>query len=239
MPYLSVNIDYVAVIRESRKTDEPDPVFAAGIAEFAGAHGITAHLREDRRHIQDRDIELLRQVVRLPFNLEMAANEEMLNKASEINPDLVTFVPEKRLEITTEGGLDILGNRERMTSAVKRMKDKNIITSTFIDPDLDQIEVSKEIGTECIELHTGEYSNAKMSEEREKFLNEIIKAAKFAHKIGLEVHAGHGLTYKNVKIIADIDEISGLYIGHSIMARAVYVGLDRAVKDMVKLINNK
>ncbi|MFC1650101.1 pyridoxine 5'-phosphate synthase [Candidatus Latescibacterota bacterium] len=236
MAYLSVNIDYVAVIRESRKTDEPDPVFAAGIVELAGAHGITVHLREDRRHIVDRDVEILRKVVRLPFNLEMAVTDEMLAIASDIVPDQVTIVPEKREEITTEGGLDVIGNKEKISEALKVMKEKGIVTSLFIDPDLRQIELSKEIGAVCVELHTGEYANAKKSTDSDMHCDTLAKAAGFAGETGLEVHAGHGLTYNNVKRISDISEIKGFYIGHSIMARAVYVGLNRAVKDMLKLI---
>ena len=236
MAYLSVNVDYVAVIRESRKTDEPDPVYAAGLVELAGAHGITVHLREDRRHIVDRDLEILRKVVRLPFNLEMAATDEMLGIASDIVPDQVTFVPEKREEITTEGGLDVIGNQDKLAEAIIIMKKRGIITSLFIDSDLKQIEMSKEIGAHCVELHTGEYANAKNSMELEKQYALLVKAACFADEIGLEVHAGHGLTYKNVKKISLISEIKGLYIGHSIMSRALYVGLDRAVREMLQLI---
>ena len=236
MAYLSVNIDYVAVIRESRKTDEPDPVYAAGLVELAGAHGITVHLREDRRHIVDRDVDILRKVVRLPFNLEMAATDEMLGIASDIIPDQVTFVPEKREEITTEGGLDVIRNQKKLIEAVEIMKKRGIVTSLFIDSDLKQIEMSKKIGAQCVELQTGEYANAKNSMELEKQYASLVKAASFADEIGLEVHAGHGLTYKNVKKISLIPEIKGLYIGHSIMSRAVYVGLDRAVREMLQLI---
>ncbi|MFC1490441.1 pyridoxine 5'-phosphate synthase [Candidatus Latescibacterota bacterium] len=236
MAYLSLNIDYVAVIRESRKTDEPDPVFAAGIAELAGAHGITVHLREDRRHIVDRDVEILRKVVRLPLNLEMAATDEMLAIATDIVPDLVTIVPEKREEITTEGGLDVIGNKEKISEVLKVLKEKGIETSLFIDPNLGQIELSKEIGADCVELHTGEYANAKKPEDSDLYCNILAKAAVFADEAGLEVHAGHGLTYNNIKRISDISVIKGFYIGHSIMARAVYVGLNRAIKDMLQLI---
>ena len=238
MAYLSVNVDYVAVIRESRKTDEPDPVYAAGIVELAGAHGITAHLREDRRHIVDRDVRILREVVRLPFNLEMAATKEMLGIASEIIPDQVTFVPEKREEITTEGGLDIIGNQGKLTEAVSLMKEKGIKTSMFIDPDRKQIKKSKEIGAQCVELHTGEYANAKTVQEADKHIAALADSARFAEEIGLEVHAGHGLTYINISRASSIPEIEGFYIGHSIMARAIYVGLNRAVREMLQLINN-
>ena len=238
MAYLSVNVDFVAVIRQQRKTDEPDPVFAAGIIEMAGAHGITAHLREDRRHIQDRDIRLLREVVRLPFNLEMAAADEILRIASEILPDQVTLVPEKREEVTTEGGLDVFSARGKIASALGLLRDRGIKTSLFIDPDIRQIEASKEIGSHCVELHTGKYANTQRPEERRTRLDEIRRGAEYAAEIGLEVHAGHGLTYRNIAPLARIGEIEGFYIGHSIMARAVYVGLDRAVRDMVHLINN-
>jgi pyridoxine 5-phosphate synthase len=236
MAHLSVNIDYVAVIREARKTDEPDPVFAAGLVELAGAHGITVHLREDRRHIVDRDVEILRKVVRLPLNLEMAATDEMLAIASEIVPDQVTIVPEKREEITTEGGLDVVGNKEKISDALGVLNEKGIVTSLFIDPDQDQISLSKELGAQCVELHTGEYANAENPEDSLAQCGILAKAAEFADKAGLEVHAGHGLTYTNIQSISDITEIKGYYIGHSIMARAVYVGLDRAIKDMLQLI---
>lgn len=239
MKHLSVNIDYVAVIRESRKTVEPEPVFAAGIVEMAGAHGVTAHLREDRRHIVDRDVRLLRDVVKLPFNLEMAATDEMIRIAGGIVPDLVTFVPENRREITTEGGLDVKGARESLKKAVTAMRDKGIRTSMFIDPVEGQIDVSKEIGADCVEFHTGEYANAYGSPKAEDFLRVLEKGAAYAHSYGLEVHAGHGLTYKNITPVAGITYIHGFYIGHSIMARALFVGLDRAVRDMLCLINEK
>ena len=238
MKHLSVNIDYVAVIRESRKTVEPDPVFAAGIVEMAGAHGITAHLREDRRHIVDRDVRILREVVRLPFNLEMAATDEMLAIASDIVPDQVTFVPEKREEVTTEGGLDVVAHADKLTRMVDHLNERGIITSMFIDPDPKQIEMSKKIGSDCVELHTGEYANAQTQQENDKHFAALKKGAVFGLQHGLEIHAGHGLTYKNITQIVDIEEITGYYIGHSVMARSIYVGLDRAVRDMLALINN-
>jgi len=238
MAYLSVNVDYVAVIRESRKTDEPDPVYAAGLIELAGAQGITAHLREDRRHIVDRDIRLLREVVRLPFNLEMAVTDEMLTIASALAPDLVTFVPEKRQEITTEGGLDVRGNERKIKKAISMMNDQGIVTSLFIDPDRSQIEISKNLGARCVELHTGEYANAKTADEANRYCAALADGARCAHDSGLEVHAGHGLTYINISRVAAIPDIEGFYIGHSIMARAIYVGLDRAVREMLHLIQN-
>ena len=239
MAHLSVNIDYIAVIRESRKTVEPDPVFAAGIVELAGAQGITAHLREDRRHIQDRDVEMLAEVVQLPFNLEMAATDEMLVIARDILPDLVTFVPERRQEITTEGGLDVEGNKDSLTEAIHRMAEIGIPVSMFIDPVKQQIEVSREIGAACVELHTGEYANSRDLEEAARHLSEIAEAAAFATELGLEVHAGHGLTYRNIEPVAAIGLIEGFYIGHSIMSRAVFVGLDKAVRDMISLIKGE
>jgi len=238
MKHLSVNIDYVAVIRESRKTVEPDPVFAAGIVEMAGAHGITAHLREDRRHIVDRDVRILREVVRLPFNLEMAATDEMLAIASGIMPDQVTFVPEKREEITTEGGLDVVAHTEKLKRMVDHLNEHGIVTSMFIDPDPKQIEMSKKIGSDCVELHTGEYANAQTQQEKDTHFTALKNGAVFGLQQGLEIHAGHGLTYKNIAQIVDIEEITGYYIGHSVMARSIYVGLDRAVRDMLALINN-
>ena len=239
MKHLSINVDYVAVIREARKTVEPDPVFAAGIVEMAGAHGITAHLREDRRHIVDRDIRVLRDVVRLPFNLEMAATDEMVSIASEVVPDQATFVPEKREEITTEGGLDVAGNLKKLRRAVEVLHDKGIVTSMFIDPDRKQIEASKMIGASCVELHTGDYANAGSSDKAAACIETLADGAAFARECGLEVHAGHGLTYKNIISVIAIDEIEGYYIGHSIMARAIYVGLDSAVRDMLSLINGE
>ena len=239
MKHLSVNVDYVAVVREARKTVEPDPVFAAGIVEMAGAHGITAHLREDRRHIVDRDIRVLSEVVRLPFNLEMAATDEMVKIASDIIPDQATFVPEKREEITTEGGLDVSGNLEHLRRAVGVLQEQGIVTSMFIDPDPKQIEASKSIGASCVELHTGEYANAVTSDEAAACIDTMARGAAFARECGLEVHAGHGLTYKNITSVVAIEEIVGYYIGHSIMARAIYVGLDSAVRDMLSLINGE
>jgi pyridoxine 5-phosphate synthase len=236
MVHLSVNVDYVAVIRQSRLTDEPDPAHAAGIVERAGAHGITAHLREDRRHISDRDIRVLREIVKLPFNLEMAATDEMLGIAGEIVPELVTFVPEKREEVTTEGGLDVVSNREQLETAVKRMADSGIATSMFIDPEPDQIEMSRAIGADCIELHTGEYANARSPEDARFHVGRIASGAKLGVGLGFEVHAGHGLTYQNITPVVAIEEIEGFYIGHSIMARAVYAGLDAAVRDMIALL---
>ena len=236
MPYLSVNVDHVAVIREARQTNEPDPVIAAGIIEHAGAHGITAHLREDRRHIVDRDIRLLRETVILPFNLEMAATAEMLSIASEVLPDLVTFVPEKRQEVTTEGGLDIRSRPDDIRHAVDRMHEKGIVTSLFIDPDPAVIDIAKAIGARCVELHTGEYANAKNAEELEFHLTALARAARHAAGLGLDVHAGHGLTYRNIGRVAGISEIDGFYIGHSIISRGVYVGLDRAVRDIIRLM---
>jgi pyridoxine 5-phosphate synthase len=236
--HLSVNVDYVAVIRQARKTVEPDPIYAAGIIELAGAHGVTAHLREDRRHIIDRDIRMLREVVRLPFNLEMAATEEMLGIALDVAPDLVTFVPEKRQEVTTEGGLDVAANSGKLKSMVDRLKERGIVTSMFIDPDARQIEMSKTVGSDCVELHTGEYANARTPDDVARHLDALARGAEFAGTYELEVHAGHGLTYKNITKVVAIGKITGFYIGHSIMSRAIYVGLDKAVRDMLALLHS-
>ena len=236
MALLSVNIDFIAVIREQRKTNEPDPVTAAGIAELAGAHGITVHLREDRRHIQDRDLRLLREVVRTPLNLEMAVADEIVKIALNIKPEQATIVPEKRQEVTTEGGLDVITNREQLFSSVERMKDHGIKVSLFIDPEEAQIKASRDVGADAVELHTGEYALGKTTTKRRHELDRIVHGADFARKMGLEVHAGHGLTYVNVVPVASIDGITELYIGHSIMARAVLVGLEKAVRDMIALI---
>jgi pyridoxine 5-phosphate synthase len=236
MPELMVNIDHVATLREARGIYYPEPVYAAGIAEMAGASGIIVHLREDRRHIKDRDVKLLREVVRTKLNLEMAATDEMVTIAREIKPEMATFVPEKRQELTTEGGLDVLLFKGRIAAAVERLRESGIRVSLFIDPVDAQIVASKETGAEMIELHTGRYSDAPTEDARVEELKKVILAAKLASNLGLRVNAGHGLHYHNVVDIAAIPEIEELAIGHSIIARAVFVGLDRAVRDMIELI---
>jgi pyridoxine 5-phosphate synthase len=231
MPRLHVNIDHVATVRQARKAQQPDPVFAAGLCELAGANGITAHLREDRRHIQDRDIRLLREVVKTLFNLEMAYTPEMIKLAHEIRPDQVCLVPEKREELTTEGGLDLHSMPDSFAGNIKALQEKGIDVSLFIDPDPNLIEAAADIDATFIELHTGSYANAR-GEKRENELKRLTTAAIYAHELGLRVNAGHGLDYDNVMAIAQIPFIEELNIGYSIIGRAVYVGLDQAVREM-------
>jgi pyridoxine 5-phosphate synthase len=231
MPRLHVNIDHVATVRQARKAQQPDPVFAAGLCELAGANGITAHLREDRRHIQDRDIRLLREVVKTLFNLEIAYTPEMIKLAHEIRPDQVCLVPEKREELTTEGGLDLHSMPDSFAGDIKALQDKGIDVSLFIDPDPNLIEAAADVDATFIELHTGSYANAR-GEKRENELKRLTTAAIYAHELGLRINAGHGLDYDNVMAIAQIPFIEELNIGYSIIGRAVYVGLDQAVREM-------
>jgi pyridoxine 5-phosphate synthase len=235
---LYVNIDHVATVRQARKTDEPDPVRAAVLAELGGAHGITVHLREDRRHIQDRDVRLLMDTGRTGMNLELAAGSEILDLACELRPLQATLVPEKREEVTTEGGLDLGGeaNRDLLAEAVGRLKGVGVRTSLFIDPDLDALEHSVELGADAVELHTGEYANA-FGEAKGVELERLAEMARRGRAMGLAVHAGHGLTYENVIPVAAIQEIEELNIGHSIISRSVFVGLERAVKEMIDLMS--
>jgi pyridoxine 5-phosphate synthase len=237
MPRLAVNVDHVANIRQARGIDIPDPVTAAALAELAGAHGIVVHLREDRRHIQERDVRLLRQTVKTKLNLEMAATPEIIAVAKAIKPDLVTLVPEKRQELTTEGGLDVKGNAETLEKAVSELREAGIRVSAFVDPDIAQIKASIDAGADIVELHTGTYAEAKDDDARLIEAETIAKAATFASKGGLRVSAGHGLDYRNVELIADIDEVEELSIGHSIVARAVMVGMGQAVMEMLSLIS--
>lgn len=232
---LGVNIDHVATVREARKAREPDPVAAAVLAELGGADGITIHLRADRRHIKDRDLRLLRQVVKTKLNLEMAATEGMLKMALEVRPDQVTLVPEKPNELTTEGGLDVENNQETVAQAVGRLKEGGITVSIFVDPDPVQVKAAKEAGADAIEIHTGLYAEAQ-EEEREREYKKIVEAAQLAQNLGLIVHAGHGLDYRNVGPIASIPGIRELNIGHSIVARSVLVGMERAVQEMKRLL---
>ena len=236
MPKLGVNIDHVATIRQARQTIEPDPVWAAVLAELGGADGITIHLREDRRHIQDRDLRLIRETVQVKLNLEMAANEEITRIALDVHPDQCTLVPEKRAEVTTEGGLDVLANRDRVRDCVDQLLAAGIEVSLFIDPDADQIAASRELGAQAIELHTGCYADAKTDAARKEELNALVAAANVAHREGLLLHMGHGLTYRNVVSVARIAGVCELNIGHSIVSRAVMVGLERAVQEMKQLI---
>ena len=234
---LYVNVDHVATVRQARMTDEPDPVRAALMTEHAGADGITVHLREDRRHIQDRDVDLLMNMATTPVNLEVAAVEEMLTLACAWRPAQVTIVPEKREEVTTEGGIALCTNEafRSVADATRHLKQEGIRTSLFVDPDPDVIRVSADLGVEAIELHTGEYANASSSERMQQ-LRRLAKAATLARSLGLAVHAGHGLTYDNVTEVAAISELEELNIGHSIISRAVLVGIERAVREMSDLI---
>ena len=236
MAKLGLNVDHVATVRQARGGKEPDPVTAAALGELAGAEGITIHLREDRRHIQDRDLELLRLTVKTKLNLEMAATQEMVRIALKFKPEQVTLVPEKRQELTTEGGLDVILNLKSITDAVKRLKDGGIVVSLFVDPNQEQIKAANKSGADYIEIHTGAYAEAAYWPDRERELEAIDAAIKLARKVGMGVNAGHGLNYVNIKALAAIGGIEEFNIGHSIMARAILVGLDRAVRDMVELI---
>ncbi|MBE9109413.1 pyridoxine 5'-phosphate synthase [Nodosilinea sp. LEGE 07298] len=236
MPTLGVNIDHIATIRQARRTVEPDPVAAAVLAELAGADGITVHLREDRRHMQDRDVRLLRQTVRTHLNLEMAATDEMVAIALDIKPDYVTLVPERREEVTTEGGLDVAGQTDRMKAVVSALQGVDIPVSLFIDAAADQIEASAQVGAQFIELHTGPYAEAKVEHDLAQELNILAQGTAQAIALGLRVNAGHGLTYWNTTPVARIPGMEELNIGHSIISRAVLVGLERAVREMKALI---
>lgn len=235
MPKLNVNVDHVATVRQARGANEPDPVLAAFMAELAGAHGIVVHLREDRRHIQDRDLHILRQTVKTKLNMEMAATNEMVRIASQVKPDMVTLVPEKREELTTEGGLDVIGNIKTVSKAVKKLRDAGIFVSLFIDPDGKQIKASKEIGADMVELHTGSYADSINEETKDKELIKIEESVGIALDQELRVAAGHGLDYTNVEPIAWIEEIEELNIGYSIISRSVIVGIEQAVSEMLTL----
>lgn len=233
---LGVNIDHVATLRQARRTFEPDPVMAASLAILGGADIITVHLREDRRHIQDRDLRLIRQIVFTKLNLEMSISREIVDIAIETRTERVTIVPEKRQEITTEGGLDVVSQKREITSVVKRLKETGIIVSLFIDPDGAQISASKDAGAEFVELHTGNYANARDDEFRNKGIENLRTGVEIAKKLGLKVNAGHGLTYQNVGMIVESLDIEELHIGHSIISRSVFVGIQRAVSEMKELI---
>jgi len=261
MAELGVNIDHVATVRQARRTNEPDPVWAAALAELGGADGITIHLREDRRHIQDRDLALLRETVAVKLNLEMACEDEIVEIACRTKPDQATLVPERREEVTTEGGLDVVGNRDRVGQVVQRLQQSGVVVSLFLDPDPAQILAASELGADAVELHTGQYALAaekgsgifcrqrpegcsaqkvpdpfSASESREKELKTLTKAASIVLRHGMTLHAGHGLTYRNVRPVATIEGMSELNIGHSIIARAIMVGLTEAVREMKQLI---
>ena len=236
MVTLGVNLDHIANVREARKTNEPDPVQFAFLAELGGADSITVHLREDRRHIQDRDLFLLKETIKTKLNLEMAATEEMLQIAKKVRPNYVTLVPEKREEVTTEGGLDINADKEFYAKFVEDLKNSSILVSAFIDPDISQIQSSQEVGCEIIELHTGSYAVSK-DQEQKKELMRINEATFFASDQNLIVNAGHGLTFQNVEKIASINNINELNIGHSIVSRALAIGLENSVREMKTLIS--
>jgi pyridoxine 5-phosphate synthase len=233
---LGVNVDHIATLRQARRASYPDPVAAAQLAELAGADQITIHLREDRRHIQDRDLRVLRQTVTSRLNLEMAATAEMVKVAYDVKPDEVTLVPERREELTTEGGLDAAGNREHVRKVVKTLRDADILVSLFIDPDVDQVRAAHRAEAQVVEIHTGRYCDARLEGDRRRELTRIVDAAKAAAKLGLAVAAGHGLHYRNIQPVAAIPEIEEFNIGHSIVARAVLVGMERAVREMKALL---
>lgn len=236
MPHLAINVDHIATIREARGINEPDPVTAAVICELAGARGIVVHLREDRRHIQDRDVQLLRQTVKTKLNLEMAAAKDIIDIAINLKPDLITLVPEKRKELTTEGGLDIIGNEKKLKKTVEKMTKAGVPVSIFIDPDANQIEAAVAVGATFIELHTGRYCDAADDEEQNREFRLIEQSAEFAFEAGLRVNAGHGLDYLNTARIAALPTVEELSIGHAVISRAVLVGLDRAVREMLDII---
>jgi len=236
MARLGVNIDHIATVRQARGGEEPDPVSAAAISELAGADGITIHLREDRRHIQDRDLKILRTTVKTRLNLEMAVTEEMISIALSVKPDCCTLVPEKRQELTTEGGLDVRIAIEQISDAIERLQQGGITVSLFIDPDPDQVKAAHKCGADYIEIHTGSYAEAPDWKSEERELERIENAIKLGRKLGMGINAGHGLNYSNIKRIAALGGIEEYNIGHSIISRAVLVGLERAVRDMVSLI---
>ena len=234
--YLGVNIDHIATLREARGTIYPSPLEAALICENSGADSITLHLREDRRHIQDRDVEEIRSSLKTKMNLEMAATDEMLKIARQIKPQDCCLVPEKREELTTEGGLDVASQISRMTEVCLQLKEENIRTSLFIDADMKQIHAAMSCGAPVIEIHTGHFADSTTIEEQADKYTQIKKACKYAHGIGLQVNAGHGLTIQNTKLIAEINEIVELNIGHSIVARSVFIGLENAVSEIKELM---
>lgn len=235
-PRLGVNVDHVATLRQARGTSYPDPVTAAAIAELAGADQITVHLREDRRHIQDRDVRLLRETVQTRLNLEMADTDEMVGIALETRPDMVTLVPEKREEQTTEGGLDVIGAGQRLTDTVTRLQDAGIVVSLFVDPDQAQLDASKASGAQIVEIHTGDYCEAPLGDARRHELARLQSGGSYAESLGLIVAAGHGLDYKNVVDVAALRLYEEFNIGHSLVSRAVFVGFEQAVREMIDAI---
>ncbi|SLM29027.1 pyridoxine 5'-phosphate synthase [Desulfamplus magnetovallimortis] len=236
MAQLAVNVDHIATIREARKINYPDPVAAAFAAETAGADGIVVHLRGDRRHIQERDVRILRQTVRTKLILEMASTPEMLDIAADIKPDLVTLVPERKEEISTEGGLDIITHKDAISRTIEQLQSFKILVSIFIDPDLEQIKTAKKLNADMIEIHTGAFCDAKTEKEREEEFGRIVEAAKIAKELELGVNAGHGLCYHTIKRFRGLNAIDEFSIGHSIVARSTITGMEQAVRDMVALV---
>ena len=239
MAKLIVNVDHVATVRQARLITEPDPVTAAGMAELAGCHGIIVHLREDRRHIQDRDVEILRKTIKTKLNLEMAAVPEMIEIAKRIRPEMSCLVPEKREELTTEGGIDVAARKESLTQAVRELKSAGIVVSLFVDAEKKQLLASKETGADYVEIHTGHYSDATSEKEEDAEFEKITKGIEYAASLGLRVNVGHGLNYRNIQRLIPIKEIEEYSIGHSIIARAVLTGIDRAVREMLELIQQQ
>ena len=237
MAELGVNIDHVATVRQARRTYEPDPVWAAALAELGGADGITIHLREDRRHIVDRDLRILKETVCVKLNLEMACDEEVTTIACEVLPDQATLVPERREEVTTEGGLEVVGQIDRVRRTVDRLHDAGVSVSLFLDPDLKQIEAAASLGVAAVELHTGQYALARPGKEQAEQIELLKEAGRAIRSAGMALHAGHGLTYRNVLPVAAIPDMHELNIGHSIISRAIMVGLERAVCEMKDLVS--
>ncbi len=237
MMQLAINVDHVATVRQARGVSEPDPVTAAAICELAGAQGIVVHLREDRRHIQDKDVYLLRKTVKTKLNLEMGANKEIIDIALDVIPDMVTLVPEKRQELTTEGGLNVVGQKKKLAKVVKRFNKAGIPVSIFVDPDSQQIKASHDIGAHFVEIHTGRYCDAVLEKEIDKEFELIASAAEEAYQLGLVVNGGHGLDYQNTSRIAALETIEELSIGHAIISRSIFSGLETAVRDMLNIIN--
>ncbi len=237
MSALGVNIDHIATVRQARRAIEPDPVWAAVLAELGGADGITLHVREDRRHVQDRDLRVLKETAQIKLNLEMAAEDEVTTLALDVRPDQATLVPEKREEITTEGGLDVIANSDRVKVCIEQLREAGIEVSLFIDPDERQIEASRKLSVDAVELHTGRYADAKNMQEQNHEFDVLKKAGRFTREQGLLLHMGHGLTYRNVSRVARIPEVSEFNIGHSIVARSIMVGFERAVREMKELVS--
>ncbi len=235
MPRIAINVDHVATVRQARLATEPDPVTAAALAELAGANGIVMHLREDRRHIQDRDVEILRRTVKTKLNLEMAPTQEMVQIALRIKPQMATLVPEKRKELTTEGGVDVLLYEQQLGSAIRLLHEGGVGVSLFVDPDPRQIKAAHGIETDYVEIHTGRFADADTFPSRQEEFERVESAARLARKLGLGVNAGHGVDYRNIVWLRSITEIEEFSIGHAVIARAVLVGIERAVREMIAL----